>query len=108
MDVTVSELLELFLQSPLVTWVSAGGRGGEAASGAASAQRGRGGRLGPPAIPTTPLSFLPAGENLRGPGERGRGQARRLHGPGGWRRPEQNHAANVSGLPREGWAVAPR
>lgn len=38
MDVTVSELLELFLQSPLVTWVSAVGSG-EAARGAALAQR---------------------------------------------------------------------
>lgn len=27
MDVTVSELLELFLQSPLVTWVSGAGSG---------------------------------------------------------------------------------
>lgn len=31
MDVTVSELLEQFLQSPLVTWVSRGVRRGEAA-----------------------------------------------------------------------------
>lgn len=56
MDVTISELLELFLQSPLVTWVSAAGSPARGGGSRAPTCRGVGGRS---SARTEPPPFFP-------------------------------------------------
>lgn len=59
MDVTVSQLVELFLQSPLVTWVSARSGTGDREAPC---------RVGVPRLPTRERAPVPSG---RGGGEGG-------------------------------------
>lgn len=57
MDVTVSQLVELFLQSPLVTWVSARSGTGD---------REAPGRVGVPRLPTRERAPVPVGAGKGG------------------------------------------
>lgn len=57
MDVTISELLELFLQSPLVTWVSAARSPTRGGGSRAPTCRGGGGRSSRP--PNALPPFVP-------------------------------------------------